>query len=82
MCEGELLDDAVLKAEIKEAFNAPEEVLIYEEGAEDKYFVTCGREWYDLSKNIWIPFVYDAKTNTITEMNVMTDDYLQYLDLL
>ena len=45
-------------------------------------FATCGREWYDLSKNIWIPFVYDAKTNTITEMNVMTDDYLQYLDLL
>jgi len=24
LCEGELLDDAVLKAEIKEAFNAPE----------------------------------------------------------
>ncbi len=103
---GKLLDDVVLKAEIKEAFNAPKEVFIFEEGAEDIYFVTCGREWYDrgewkffdmkveiylgdektpshtigapewddFSKDKWIPFLYDAKTNTLIEVNEMCDE--------
>ena len=39
----------------------------------DVLFAPCGRAWYDSSKDIRIPFVYDAKTNTIMETNEMCD---------
>ncbi len=45
-------------------------------------FAPCGRAWYDYdsSKDIRIPYIYDAKTNTIMETNEMCDGdrYLEY----
>ncbi len=31
-------------------------------------------EWDDFSKDKWIPFLYDAKTNTLIEVNEMCDE--------